>query len=83
MQASNRREESAETQIHPGFQDPLGTSVEDLGSVASSGASDAARDGKEMAHSGVSFLLALEVEEREWTASYTEADARSDSYIQQ
>jgi hypothetical protein len=40
----------------------LGIAVESLGSVASSGASDAAGNGKEMTHSGVSFLLALEVE---------------------
>jgi len=36
-----------------------------------------------MAHSGVLFLLALEIEERKWPASDSEADAKFDLYIQQ
>ena len=78
MQAPNRGKESGETQIHPGLQVAVGVAVESLGTMASSSASHAAGNGKEMAHPGVSFLLALEVEERKWAAPDSEGDAKSD-----
>ena len=61
VQASDRGEGSAETQIHPCFQTSLGVTVQGLGSVASSGSSDAARHGQAMAHHGIPSLLAPEV----------------------
>ena len=78
MQAPNRGEESTETQIHPGLQVAVGVAVESLGTMASSSASHAAGNCKEMAHLSVSSLLVLEVEERKWKAANYERAARTD-----
>ena len=61
-----------------GLQVAVGVAVVSLGTMASSSASHAAGNGKEMAHPGVSFLLALEVEERKWAAPDSEGNAKSD-----
>ena len=79
MQASHRGEESAETQIHPGFQAIVGVAVEGVVSVASRGAADAACDGQEMAHPSLPSILALEVEGAAWPTSHSEEDAGFDS----
>jgi hypothetical protein len=79
VQTSDRGEESAETQIHSGFQAAVGVAVEDVDSVVSGCAPHATCDGQKMAHPNVSLLLALEVKGASWPSSNTERDAGSDS----
>ncbi len=82
VQASDRGEESAETQIHPDFQATVGVALQGMGSMASSGAPHATCDGQEMAYHGVPFLLGLEVK-AEWPASPAEGDVGSDPQAEQ